>query len=118
MCGLAAIHAYRTEALSVDEAALQRMRESQVKALQAGGILSGEADPAGLAGYYPFGTLPEPFTALKAVRALPAGSWLRVTGGRIEGPRPWFGLSAIWHGTAVSRRLANAFAHHSELWPG
>lgn len=69
---------------------------SQVKALQAGGMVSGQADPAGLAGFYLFGTLPEPFTPLRDVRALPAGCWLRVREGRVEGPRCWYSLGAAW----------------------
>ena len=53
---------------------------SQVKALQAGGAISGKQDPAGLAGFLLLGSVPEPFTVLRAVRALPAGSWLMADG--------------------------------------
>ncbi len=49
---------------------------SQVKALRAGGAVSGELDPAGLCGFYLFGHIPEPFTSYRAIRALPAGSLL------------------------------------------
>lgn len=55
---------------------------SQVKALIAGGGVSREREPAGWAGFYLFGSVPEPFTTYQAVRALPAGTTLLVdTGG-------------------------------------
>ncbi len=55
---------------------------SQVRALDASGAVSGAVDPVGLAGFLLWGSVPEPGTIRRAVRALPAGSWLRVrTGG-------------------------------------
>ncbi|HEV2856119.1 MAG TPA: asparagine synthase (glutamine-hydrolyzing) [Thermoanaerobaculia bacterium] len=61
---------------------------SQVKALEAGGAVSREVDPAGLAGFLLWGSVPEPLTIRKAVRALPAGHHLIVQDGRIGEPRP------------------------------
>ena len=57
---------------------------SQVKALLAGGNVSRDPDPAGWAGFYLFGSVPEPFSTYREVRALPAGSLLRIDqqGGR------------------------------------
>ncbi len=78
---------------------------SQVQALRAGGMVGGETDLAGLAGFYLLGTLPEPYTALRSVRALPAGHWLRVREGRVEGPVGWQGLAEVWRdatGTPVT----------------
>ncbi len=49
---------------------------SQVKALLAGGAISNAPDPAGLAGFNLFGSVPEPFTTFAAIKALPAGSVL------------------------------------------
>ncbi len=46
---------------------------SQVKALLAGGRISRDPEPAGLAGFYLFGSVPEPFTLYREIRALPAG---------------------------------------------
>jgi asparagine synthase (glutamine-hydrolysing) len=74
---------------------------SQVQALRAGGAVDTAADVAALAGFYLFGTVPEPLTAMRAVRALPAGSWLRVRDGGVEGPRRWHGLSAAWRAAAT-----------------
>ena len=51
---------------------------SQVKALAAGGGISEAPSTAGLAGFYIWGHVPEPWTWLTAVRALPAGSTLTV----------------------------------------
>jgi asparagine synthase (glutamine-hydrolysing) len=47
---------------------------SQVKALLAGGQVSRAIDPAGAAGFYLMGSVPEPFTIRQEIRALPAGS--------------------------------------------
>jgi asparagine synthase (glutamine-hydrolysing) len=62
---------------------------SQVKALTAGGEVSRQADPAGLAGFLLWGSVPEPFTILSDVRALPAGHFLTVEPGRPLEPAPY-----------------------------
>lgn len=46
---------------------------SQVKALETVPAISRESDPAGLVGFYLFGSVPEPFTIRRAISALPAG---------------------------------------------
>ncbi len=48
---------------------------SQVKALSAFPAVSAEADPAGMVGFHLFGSIPEPFTLHRDIRALPAGSY-------------------------------------------
>jgi len=45
---------------------------SQVKALLAGRTVDTARDPAGLAGFYLWGSVPEPFTLYSRVRSLPA----------------------------------------------
>jgi asparagine synthase (glutamine-hydrolysing) len=62
---------------------------SQVKALERGGAVSRETDPAGIAGFLLWGSVPEPLTIRKAVRALPAGHHLVVRDGRIGDPVPY-----------------------------
>lgn len=52
---------------------------SSVKALLAGGAVSSEPDLGGQAGFYLTGSVPEPFTVFSAIRALPAGSWMKVS---------------------------------------
>ena len=47
---------------------------SLVKGLVAGGAVAGDVEPAGLVGFYMFGSVPEPYTMLAGVRSLPAGS--------------------------------------------
>jgi asparagine synthase (glutamine-hydrolysing) len=49
---------------------------SQVKALLAGGAVDTSPQPAGHAGFFLWGYVPEPFTLFRGVRALPAGSIL------------------------------------------
>jgi asparagine synthase (glutamine-hydrolysing) len=69
---------------------------SQVKALLAGGAVSREPEPAGIVGFHLFGSVPEPFTIHRDIRALPAGhtQWIDVRG--VEEPRPYVNLSAIY----------------------
>lgn len=62
---------------------------SQVRALESGGAIPRETDPAGVAGFLLWGSVPEPFTIRKAVRALPAGHFLLVRDGRIDDPIPF-----------------------------
>jgi asparagine synthase (glutamine-hydrolysing) len=59
---------------------------SQVKALAAGGGIPLAVDQAGVAGFLLWGSVPEPWTLRRAVRALPAGHLLRVEHGRVDGP--------------------------------
>ena len=54
---------------------------SQVKALLASGLVATEREPAGLVGFYLWGSVPEPWTLFHDVFALPAGHWLRVRAG-------------------------------------
>ncbi len=55
---------------------------SQVKALLAGGDIDMTPDPAGHAGYFLFGAVPEPATLYRGIKALPAGHtmWIDSSG--------------------------------------
>lgn len=68
---------------------------SQVKALLAGGQVSRELEPAGTLGFYLFGSVPEPFTLYRDIRALPAGhtQWIDATG--VQPPRGYVKLAEI-----------------------
>jgi asparagine synthase (glutamine-hydrolysing) len=68
---------------------------SQVKALIAGGGVSREPEPAGVAGLHLLGAVPEPFTFYRDIRALPAGcsQWIDTSGA--ETPRPFVSLPAM-----------------------
>ena len=65
---------------------------SQVKALLAGGAVSRARDPAGEAGFWLLGTVPEPFTLYRGIRALEAGHWLWVSAAGPRQPSAWFSL--------------------------
>lgn len=69
---------------------------SQVKAILAGGCVSRAVDPAGKAGFYLTGSVPEPFTFYSAVKALPAGSWIKIENGTVAGPVQWFSIPAVF----------------------
>jgi asparagine synthase (glutamine-hydrolysing) len=66
---------------------------SQVKALLAGGHVSRDPEPAGMVGFHLFGSVPEPFTLYREVRALPAGhtQWVDAAGPRE--PKPFATLA-------------------------
>lgn len=68
---------------------------SQVKALLAGGRVSRDPEPAGLVGFHLFGSVPEPFTLYREIRALPAGhtQWIDAAGPRE--PKPFANLAAV-----------------------
>lgn len=71
---------------------------SQVKALLASGLVSKERELAGLAGFYLWGSVPEPWTLFRDVFALPAGHWLRVRAGVPESPVCWHEIRQHWRG--------------------
>ena len=69
---------------------------SQVKALLTSPRVSRVAEPAGVAGFYLFGSVPEPFTLYQEIRSVPAGSyqWVDATGPRPA--VPYFSMAAAW----------------------
>ena len=69
---------------------------SQVKALLASGLLNPEIESAGLAGFYLWGSVPEPWTLYHGVMALPAGSYLRVRRGIPGEPVFWRDIRTHW----------------------
>lgn len=71
---------------------------SQVKALLVSGLVSREREPAGLAGFYLWGSVPEPWTLYRDVFALPAGHWLRVRAGVPKSPVCWHDIRQHWGG--------------------
>ena len=67
---------------------------SQVQALAASGNVSKQFDPAGAAGFFLRGTVPEPFTMYRAIRALPAGSYAYVDANGVREPVQYFSIAA------------------------
>jgi asparagine synthase (glutamine-hydrolysing) len=55
---------------------------SQVKALLTGAQIDSKLDPAGVVGFYIWGSVPEPFTMYRGIRAFPAGhtQWVDARG--------------------------------------
>lgn len=73
---------------------------SQVKALLASGLVPAEKEPAGMAGFYLWGSVPEPWTLFRDVFALPAGHSLRMRNGVLEAPVCWHDIRRHWRGSA------------------
>ena len=67
---------------------------SQVKALLAGGQVSREPEPAGVVGFHLWGSVPEPFTLYRDVRALPAGCTLTVADGKVGAAQRYASIAA------------------------
>ena len=61
---------------------------SSVKALIAGGDVSREPEPAGIVGFSLFGSVPEPWTTYRAIKALPAGCYATIDASGVGDPRP------------------------------
>ena len=69
---------------------------SQVKALLASELVSPEIEPAGVAGFYLWGSVPEPWTTFKNVHSLPAGSWMTIRSSIPSAPVQWDDIGDAW----------------------
>jgi asparagine synthase (glutamine-hydrolysing) len=65
---------------------------SQVKALLSGGRIDTRPDPAGHAGFFLWGHIPDPFTLYRGIRSLPAGTTQWIDAHGPETPRPFWNL--------------------------
>ncbi|MEK6302321.1 MAG: asparagine synthase (glutamine-hydrolyzing) [Acidobacteriota bacterium] len=81
---------------------------SQVKALVAGGGVSRLPEPAGIAGFYLFGSVPEPFTSYQEVRAVPAGSTVWIDHRGTSAPRSYFSVARVFHDASETAVRSNA----------
>ena len=86
-----------------DDGATLRLA-SEVKALLAGGAVSRELDPAGAAGFFLTGSVPEPFTIRRDVRALAAGTYFYAG----KEPVRYFSVAAVFR-DAAGRDDAHVF---------
>ena len=75
---------------------------SQVKALLAGGRISRTAEPAAQAGFFLFGSVPEPYTLYQDIRAVPAGSCVWVTATGASAPVQYCDIAAEWRAALAS----------------
>lgn len=69
---------------------------SQVKALLEGGKVSRDPDPAGQVGFYLWGSVPEPFTSYRAMRAVPAGTTIVVDRIGAHEPKRYHSIAAVY----------------------
>jgi asparagine synthase (glutamine-hydrolysing) len=69
---------------------------SQVKALIATGLVSRDPDSAGQAGFWLLGSVPDPLTWYRDIRAVPAGSFVHFSAKGAEAPMRWCDLGEIW----------------------
>lgn len=68
---------------------------SQVKALLAGAGVSTDPDPAGVCGFYLWGSVPDPHTLYRDIRGLPAGHYMIVDDAGPHPPRAYFSISEV-----------------------
>lgn len=73
---------------------------SQVKALMSGGMISATKCPAGIAGFFLFGHVPEPYTQYQDVSSLPAGHFAIVDESGMHDPVCYFDLPQAFEGSA------------------
>src|SRR5581483_3574919 len=69
---------------------------SQVNALLAGGAVPREPEPAGHVGFHLWGSVPEPFTMYRAIRALPAGTTLVVDRSGATEPKRYHSIAQVY----------------------
>jgi asparagine synthase (glutamine-hydrolysing) len=85
---------------------------SQVKALLAGGNVSRDPEPAGLVGFQLFGSVPEPFTLYRDIRALPAGHTQWIDRAGAHEPKRFANLAAVLAEGRHARSPAADLAQH------
>lgn len=94
---------------------------SQAKALLAGGAVSRDPDPAGIVGFHLLGSVPDPFTVWRGIRAVPAGATMLVDAAGPEAPRPYYNVAQSLGrrasvgavGAVEARRQLSAAVHDS-----
>ncbi len=82
---------------------------SQVKALLAGGKIDTAPEPAGHVGFFLWGSVPQPYTLYRGIRALPAGHslWIDENGART--PRVYCNIPReMRHTDALAREAARS----------
>lgn len=98
---------------------VQLVFASEVKALLSSGVVARRLSPAGVAGYFRHGSVPEPDTLVEGVRCLQAGHSLLWEAGRLE-EREYQGVtflteSPVDHASAareVRAALKDSVEHH------
>jgi asparagine synthase (glutamine-hydrolysing) len=93
---------------------------SQAKALLAGGAVSRDPDPAGIVGFHLLGSVPEPFTVWRDIRAVPAGATVLVDATGPHAPHVYYNVArslgqraGTGVGADAARRQLSAAVHDS-----
>ena len=81
---------------------------SQVKALLTSDRVSRQPEPAGLVGFYLFGSVPEPYTLYQEIRSVPAGSYQWVDSAGPHEPVQYCSIAEIWAEAEHTEPLAEA----------
>ncbi len=81
---------------------------SQVKALLAGGAVSREPSPCGVAGFLLMGSVPEPYTVYRDISTVPAGCYLYVDDNGAGTPQQYFSIAATWQQAAAHPAIHDA----------
>jgi asparagine synthase (glutamine-hydrolysing) len=84
---------------------------SQVKALLASGCVSRTPDPAGLAGFHIWGSVPEPFTLYEDIKPLAPGSVLVLDADGGTQTHVFADVGASWNGPAGSAADLREIVH-------
>jgi asparagine synthase (glutamine-hydrolysing) len=79
---------------------------STVKALMAGGRISREKDPAGIAGFWVLGSVPEPYTVYRNIRSVEAGTAFHIDSHGASEPKKHYSIAATFARAAAEESSA------------
>ncbi len=79
---------------------------SQVKALLATDLINRTADELGQAGFWMLGSVPEPHTWYRDIRAVPAGHCLWIENQRVVAQQCWHDIGSVWREAALNNPVA------------
>ena len=82
---------------------------SQVKALLAGQYISRDPDAAGWVGFHLFGSVPEPMTTFRHIRAVPAGATIRVGRDGAGAARHYFRVAEVYREAETQQAAPEAY---------
>ncbi len=110
--GFAARDPYGIKPLYIAQTPDGILMGSQVKALLATGLVSREPDPRGQAGFWMLGSVPEPHTWYRDIRAMPAGHYAWIEQGRLSAQRCWQDIADAWRAAPHTEPHADEVREH------
>jgi len=87
---------YGIKPLYIGDTASGVILGSQVKALLATGLIARAPSERGQLGFFMLGSVPEPYTWYRDIRALPSGHCMWIKGNCVDNLRCWCDISATW----------------------